>query len=215
MIDKGKIRESMRLYAVTDSSWLEGRSLVDCVADALEGGVTCVQFREKNKDSTELEVQAKAIRALCNEAGVPFIVNDAVGFALHVRADGVHLGKEDMAPAKARQRIGSSRILGISVQTVEEARSAEDAGADYLGVGAVFGTSTKPEATLVDRETLKAICDEVTIPVVAIGGLNTETIPQLQDSGIDGVALVSAIFAADDIKRASQDLRRAVDAIVT
>lgn len=211
MFTEKQVRDSMRLYAVTDRSWLRGRSLAGCVSQAIEGGVTCVQLREKESDTYEFEKLAIDIKRLCSDVGIPFIINDDVEAAVRLEADGVHVGQDDMDPMIVRNIVGPSMIIGVSVQTLEQAIEAENAGADYLGVGAMFGTPTKPEATEVSMETLYAICNQVSIPVVAIGGLNKQTIPELSGSGVDGAAVVSAIFDAQDIVQATSEVLKEVD----
>lgn len=207
-------RESLLLYAVTDRAWLGERSLVDCVSQAIEGGVTFVQLREKTAPRDEMIQLAHELSALCCERGVPFVIDDDVEIALEVGADGVHVGQDDMACAKARELLGADAIIGVSAQSVEQALKAQDEGADYLGVGALVPTPTKPEAVDVSRDELASICDAVDIPVVGIGGLNAGTIPLFVGTGIDGVAVVSAIFASDDCARSSRELRSIVEDVV-
>lgn len=199
-------KKSMRLYAVTDNAWTGGKPLAMQVEEALKGGATCIQLREKELEEDAFLEKAAAIKALCKTYGVPFIVNDNVSVAIRCGADGVHVGQQDMAAGNVRKLAGADMILGVSVQTVEQAVLAEQAGADYLGVGAVFSTSTKPDADMVSRDTLKAICEAVSIPVVAIGGIYPHNIMELAGTGVDGVALVSAIFASDDIANACKEL---------
>ena len=201
------LRESMLLYAVTDRSWLRGRSLADCVRQAVEGGATFVQLREKEAPFDEIVALGRELGAICREAGVPFVIDDNVDVALACGADGVHVGQDDMACAEARRRLGPDAIVGVSAQTVAQALQAQADGADYLGVGALIPTPTKPDAVDVTRDELRAICDAVDIPVVGIGGLNAQTIPTIAGCGADGAAVVSAIFAADDCLRATQELR--------
>ncbi len=196
----------MRLYAVTDRAWLGSRTLCEQVEAALKGGVTCVQLREKELEEAAFLREARELSALCRRYGVPFLVNDNVDIALASGADGVHVGQEDMDPAQVRLRAGKDMLLGVSVHTVEEAREAVRKGADYLGVGAMFPTGTKADAERVPRQILRDICAAVDVPVVAIGGLNRESIPRLSGSGVDGVALVSAIFSAEDIEGACREL---------
>ena len=196
------------LYAVTDSAWLGSRSLEACVEEALRGGATCVQLREKDASSEERMQLARALKAVCAAHGVPFLVNDDVECALAVDADGVHVGQDDMAAQDARALLGPHRIVGVSAQTVSQARSAYAAGADYLGVGALIPTATKPDAADVSFEELARICASVPIPVVGIGGLNAHTIPQLAGTRAAGAAVVSAIFAADDVYSQTAQLRR-------
>lgn len=197
----------MLLYAVTDRAWTGKQTLYQQVEDALKGGVTCVQLREKELDHAAFLQEAKDICALCRRYHVPFIVNDNVEIAIACGADGIHVGQEDMVATEVRRQVGENMILGVSVHTVEEAREAVQNGADYLGLGAVFPTNTKTDVDQMPTETLRAICDEVDIPVVAIGGINRDNIGKLSGSGIDGVALVSAIFSAPDIKTTCQELR--------
>ncbi len=207
------LRRSMRLYAVTDSTWLAGRSLADCVAQALEGGVTFVQLREKHLSTREIVALASTIVPLCHAAGVPFVINDDVEAALLSGADGVHVGQSDTACAEARRILGSDAIVGVSAQTVEQALAAEAAGADYLGVGALFKTDTKADAAVVSREELAAMCAAVSIPVVGIGGLNASTVSILDETGACGAAVVSALFAKDDIRAAARTLRFVLDGL--
>lgn len=207
MFSSQEIRESMLLYAVTDSAWLEGRTLSECVQQALEGGATFMQLREKDVDTARMIELSNTLLPLCRNAGVPFVINDDVEAALVVGADGVHVGQDDMACAKARQLLGPDAIVGVSAQTVAQALEAQAAGASYLGVGAVIPTPTKPDAVDVTREELMAIVDAVDIPVVAIGGLNASTVDAMAGTGIDGVAVVSAIFAAQDIVASTRSLK--------
>lgn len=204
---KERLREAMLVYAVTDRAWLRGRKLADCVRQAIDGGATFVQLREKEAPFDEMVELARELQAICAEAGVPFVVDDEVEVAIAAGADGVHVGQDDMACAQAREALGPDAIVGVSAQTVEQALKAQADGADYLGVGALIPTPTKPDAVDVTFDELRAICEAVDIPVVGIGGLNTETIGKLEGSGADGAAVVSAIFAADDCRRAASDLR--------
>ncbi|MCI9261938.1 thiamine phosphate synthase [uncultured Adlercreutzia sp.] len=211
MFDKKNLKEALRLYAVTDNAWLGERTLAECVAEALAGGATFVQLRDKQADEAALRAEAAELLALCRAAGVPFVVNDDVETALAVGADGVHVGQEDMACERARVLLGPDAIIGVSTQTVEQALAAEAAGADYLGVGGVRGTATKPEAGVLAPEEFRAIAAAVDIPVVAIGGIDVETVPLLADLDVVGAAVVSAIFAADDIENATRELSRIID----
>ena len=199
MYPRENLRRAMALYAVTDRAWLGERTLSACVEEALAGGATFVQLREKDAPQAEVVLRARALAPLCREAGVPFVVNDDVEAAR-------------IAGVEAREKLGPDAIVGVSVQTVEQALVAQADGADYLGVGAVFGTPTKPDAADVGTDGLAAICAAVDIPVVAIGGLNERTIPELAGTGADGAAVVSAIFAAEDIEEETRRLRAAVQA---
>lgn len=200
-------KEMMRLYAVTDRSWTGDRTLVSQVEEALKGGVTCVQLREKNLDEESFLQEALQMKELCDRYQVPLIINDHVDIALKSGAAGVHVGQGDMKVEEVRKLAGDHLIIGVSARTVEQALEAQRGGADYLGVGAVFGTTTKLDARPIERETLQAICNAVDIPVVAIGGISRENLPELKGSGVDGVALVSAIFAASDIEKQCRELR--------
>ena len=201
-------KESLLLYAVTDRHWLaEGEPLSHAVQQALEGGATLIQIREKNLEEGAFEQEAIELQALCRRYHVPFIVNDNVELALRIGADGIHVGQEDMEAGRVREMLGPDRILGVSAQTVEEALRAEAVGADYLGVGAVFPTGSKDDAVDVPHETLKAICEAVSIPVVAIGGITYENTELLKDSGIAGISVISAIFGQKEIEAATRKLR--------
>lgn len=197
----------LQLYAITDRHWLNGRTLAEQVRECLEGGATILQIREKNLPEAEFLEEAKEIQAICKEFKIPFIVNDNINIAAEIKADGVHVGQEDMDAKKVRDMLGENAILGVSASTVEEALKAEKDGADYLGVGAVFPTSTKGDADSVTFETLKEICEAVSIPVVAIGGISADNLLKLKGSGIDGVSVISAIFASDDITAATKNLK--------
>ena len=204
---KDEIRQGMLLYAVTDQSWLkEGQTLLSVCEDVLKNGATFLQIREKDLDAVRFETEAAKLKALCARYKVPYVVNDSVEIALAIDADGVHVGQSDISGRDIRSLIGPERILGISAGTVEEAIAAENAGADYIGVGAVFGTSTKKNARSMTMELLREIVDSVSIPVVAIGGISAGNILQLCGSGVDGVAVVSGIFATEDPGRATADL---------
>ncbi len=200
-------KKDMLLYAVTDRAWVGDKTLYEQVEQAIRGGVTMVQLREKHLDEAQFYQEALEIKELCGRYGVPFLINDNVALACKVQADGVHVGQDDMAASDVRAMIGPDKILGVSAQTVEQAMAAQKAGADYLGVGAVFSTSTKLDACEVTKQTLAEICAAVDIPVVAIGGIKKHNIMELAGTGIDGVALVSAIFAAEDIEQECAALR--------
>ena len=201
-------KEMMRLYAVTDRAWVGRQSLYEQVESALKGGVTCVQLREKELPEEYFLAEAMEISELCRRYGIPFFINDNVDIALACHADGIHVGQEDLDAAQVRQRVGDGMMIGVSVHCVEEALEAVKQGADYLGVGAMFATSTKTDVDVLPMETLRDICAAVDIPVVAIGGISRDNISQLSNTGVDGVALVSAIFAADDIENECRQLRK-------
>lgn len=204
---KEEIKSSMLLYAVTDRMWLkEGESLTKVYKEVLENGATFLQIREKDLDEETFEEEAKALKELCEKYHVPFVVNDNVDIALDIDADGVHVGQSDIKGRDIRSILGPDKILGISAGTVEEAVAAEKAGADYIGVGAVFGTSTKKDARNLSVEKLREISRAVTIPVVAIGGINKSNLMDLSGSAVHGVAVVSAIFAAEDVGKATAEL---------
>lgn len=196
---KDEIRKSMLLYAVTDRSWLkEGQTLLSVCEEILNNGATFLQVREKDLDAASFQEEAEQLKQLCLRYKIPFVVNDSVEIAMAIDADGVHVGQSDIKGRDIRSIIGEGKILGISAGTVEEAVAAEKAGADYIGVGAVFGTSTKKDARNLTVEKLKEITSTVSIPVVAIGGINSKNLMQLSGSGVDGVAVVSAIFASEE-----------------
>ena len=207
-------KKAMLLYAVTDRAWVGKQSLYEQVKSALKGGATCVQLREKELDDTAFLNEAIEISALCKQYGVPFFINDNVEIAIKCHADGIHVGQEDMEAAQVRQRVGNDMIIGVSVHSVEEALEAVKNGADCLGVGAMFSTSTKTDVNVLPKETLRDICAAVNIPVVAIGGIGKSNISQLAGTGVDGVALVSAIFAADDIENECRMLRKLSEEMV-
>jgi thiamine-phosphate pyrophosphorylase len=196
--------EDLLVYAVTDRSWLKGESLYSQVEKALKGGATFIQLREKELAEEQFLKEAIEINELCKMYNVPFVINDNVDIACKMDADGVHVGQSDMDAGNVREKLGANKIIGVSAQTVEQALLAERCGADYLGVGAVFPTGTKLDAVEVSYETLKAICDAVHIPVVAIGGITRDNIIELKGSGVSGVAVVSAIFANKDIEAATK-----------
>ena len=206
--------EELLLYAVTDRYWLGDETLYQQVEKTLKGGTTFVQLREKKLDEDNFLKEAIEIKELCRKYNVPFVINDTVDIALKMDADGVHVGQSDMEAGDVRAKLGPDKIIGVSTQTVEQAILAEKHGADYLGVGAVFPTTSKDDAAEVSYDTLKAICEAVSIPVVAIGGITQENVVKLAGSGIDGVAVISAIYAQKDIKKAAADLKEAVKAIV-
>lgn len=199
-------RNAMLLYVVTDRTWLGQNSLESQVEDTIRAGATLIQLREKDIEYDEFIIEAKKVKQITDKYKVPFIINDDINVALEIDADGVHVGQSDMNAKDVRKLIGSDKILGVSAQTVEQAIKAEQSGADYIGVGAVFTTSTKENADSVSFETLKEICSSISIPVVAIGGINGRNIMQLKGTGIDGVAVISAIFAKPDIYKATEHL---------
>ena len=207
-------KKAMLLYAVTDRAWVGRQSLYEQVESALKGGATCVQLREKELDDEAFLNEAVEISALCRRYGVPFFINDNVEIAIRCHADGIHVGQEDMEAAQVRRKVGDDMIIGVSVHSVEEAVEAVKNGADCLGVGARFSTSTKTDVSILPKETLRDICAAVDIPVVAIGGIGRSNISQLSGTGVDGVALVSAIFAADDIESECRILRKLSEEMV-
>lgn len=207
-------KKDLLLYAVTDRRWLGGRRLADQVEEALKGGVTFVQLREKDLDEERFLEEAREIKELCGRYQVPFVINDNVDIAQAVDADGVHVGQSDMEAGDVRARLGQDKIIGVSAQTVEQALLAESRGADYLGVGAVFATGSKADASEVDHETVKAICQAVHIPVIAIGGITGENVGVLTGTGVCGVAVISAIFAQEDVEEGTRKLKEAVRCMV-
>ena len=205
--DKRLDEKDLLLYAVTDRHWLNGRTLYEVVKESLDGGATFIQLREKELDNEHFLEEAKELKKLCAEYKVPFVINDNVDIAIQMDADGVHVGQSDMEAGDVRAKLGPDKIIGVSAQTVEQAILAEKRGADYLGVGAVFPTGSKDDADDVSHETLKAICDAVSIPVIAIGGITVDNTPELSGTGICGIAVISAIYAADDIPTATAKLK--------
>ena len=201
-------KEDLLLYAVTDRHWLKDETLENQVEKALQGGATFLQLREKSLDDDIFLAEAKEIQKLCKKYQVPFVINDNVDIALAIDADGVHVGQSDMEDLYVRKRLGPDKIIGVSAQNVQQALLAQKHGADYLGVGAVFPTGSKDDAEDVSFETLKAICQAVDIPVIAIGGITKENVSELKGSGICGIAVISAIFAQKDIKAATKELKK-------
>ena len=200
-------KKDLLLYAVTDRRWLaDGETLYQVVEQAIDGGVTFVQLREKGLAKDLFLEEAREIKKLCNARKIPFVINDSVEIALAMDADGVHVGQSDMEAGDVREKLGPDKIIGVSAQTVEQAKLAEAHGADYLGVGAVFATGSKDDAVEVGPQTLREICQAVSIPVIAIGGISKENVSQLTGSGICGIAVISAIFAQKDVKAASKEL---------
>lgn len=202
-----QLKDALLLYGVTDRLWLNGRTLEECVEQAILGGTTCIQLREKDLDHDSFLALAQRVKAVCSHHKVPFLINDALEIAYEVNADGVHVGQSDASCTQARRCLGPDAIVGVSVQTVDEARRAEQEGADYLGVGALIATPTKPDAIVVNREELHAICNVVEIPAIGIGGLTAQTIPDFAETGLVGAAVVSALFAAENITESAKHLR--------
>ena len=200
-------KDMLLLYAVTDRKPSAEQTLYEQVKEAILGGVTMVQLREKNLDEEELIREAVKIRELCHSFGVPLIINDNVDAAIKSGADGVHVGIEDMPVSEIRKRVGRDFIIGATAKTVEQAHSAQRSGADYLGVGAVFPSPTKKNAVRITNQQLKEIALAVKIPIVAIGGINTENALEIRNSGASGIAVVSALFSAEDIKAAAEKLK--------
>ena len=205
---------ALHLYAVTDRTWLRGQTLYQQVEQAILGGATFIQLREKQLDDDAFLQEAVEIQALCKRYHVPFVINDNVGIAKQMNADGVHVGQSDMEAGDVRALLGPDKILGVSAKTVEQAVLAQQRGADYLGVGAMFPTDSKSDASVITVDTLRDICRAVDIPVVAIGGINARNVDRLAGTGIDGAAVISAIFAAEDIQAAARDLKNRVTRIV-
>lgn len=207
-------REMLRLYLVTDKTWLRGRRLEEQVQESIESGATFIQLREKNMTYEAFVEQARVVKGVTDLYKIPFVINDSVEVAKEVDADGIHVGQGDMNARAVRMMLGQDKIIGVSARTVEQAIKAEVDGADYIGVGAVFTTATKLDASHVTYETLQDICRSVTIPVVAIGGVSEKNVGELKGSGIAGVAVVSAILSKESISKATKVLRRLVDTVV-
>ncbi len=208
-------KKQLLLYAVTDRNWLGTETLYDQVEKALKGGATFIQLREKELEEEQFLEEAKELKKLCRRYKVPFVINDNVGIAVKMDADGIHIGQSDMEAGNARERIGTQKILGVSVQTVEQALLAEKRGADYLGVGAVFHTGSKADADNVGHDTLKAICDAVSIPVIAIGGITKDNLIRLTGTGICGIAAISAVFAQKDIEKSTRILKKLTEEMIS
>ena len=200
-------KKDLLLYAVTDRIWIGDSTLYEQVEAALKGGATFIQLREKQLDEKAFLEEAREIQKLCKHYHVPFVINDNVGIAKEIDADGVHIGQSDMETREVRAKLGPDKIIGVSAQTVEQAKLAEAHGADYLGVGAVFPTGSKADAVEVDHQVLKDICQAVSIPVIAIGGITAENVQTLSGSGICGIAVISALFARKDIEKAAKQLK--------
>ncbi|MDU6640984.1 MAG: thiamine phosphate synthase [Alloscardovia omnicolens] len=211
---KQAVKDMMLLYGVTDRTWSSNYPLIQRITEALDNGMTCVQVREKHMRDEDFLSEAREVSALCKHYNVPFIINDNVDVAIACGADGIHVGQSDEAATQVRARVGSSMIVGVSASSLEEAIKAEKDGADYVGVGAVFSTSTKADADYLSMDELRAICETVNIPTVAIGGIHAGNIQLLQGTGIDGVAVVSAIFGADDSAAATAQLRALAEKVV-
>ena len=204
-------KKDLLLYAVTDRHWLGDRTLYEVVKESLDGGATFIQLREKNLDQEHFLEEAKELKKLCAEYKVPFVINDNVDIALEIDADGVHVGQSDMEAGDVRAKLGPDKIIGVSAQTVEQAVLAEKRGADYLGVGAVFPTGSKDDAVDVSHEMLKDICEAVSIPVIAIGGITVDNTPDLAGTGICGIAVISAIYAQENIPEATRKLKEVTE----
>ena len=207
-------KNDLLLYAVTDRHWLKGQTLYAQVEEAIAGGATFVQLREKQMDEADVLQEAKEIQALCRAHHIPFVINDHVEIAKAIQADGVHVGQSDMEALDVRRLLGEEAIIGVSAETVEQALRAQAHGADYLGVGAVFPTGSKDDAADVSMETLRAICEAVDIPVIAIGGISEDNVGQLAGSGICGIAVISAIFAQENIRDAAARLKQKTAAML-
>lgn len=208
-------KEMLLLYAVTDRSWAYRQSLYEQIEDALRGGVTMVQLREKYMDAEAFVEEAVQIKALCNAYHVPLIINDHVEVALKSGADGVHVGIEDTPVEEIRKKAGPDFIIGATAKTIEQAVAAEKAGADYLGVGAVFPSPTKKDAIRITNEQLKEICSAVSIPAVAIGGISLKNMDEIKGSGVKGIAVVSAVFAAENIRETTAALKIKAQAVIS
>lgn len=204
-------KDDMILYAVTDSSNTTKEYTLEMqVEDAIRGGATFVQLREKNVETEQLVQIGKKIKKVCNLYNIPFVIDDNIEAAILCGADGVHVGQNDLSPLEVRARLGSDAIVGVTAKTVEQAKKAEAEGASYLGSGAAFVTSTKSDTYVIPHKTIKEICNSVDIPVVAIGGIDESNVCELKGTDIDGIAVVSAIFAKEDIKKAAENLKEKV-----
>lgn len=206
--------QELSLYGITDSSWLQGRKLAEDVEKALNGGVTILQYREKKLKGEELEQEAKEVLKVCRSHNIKLIINDDVVLARTIGADGVHLGQGDMSIQEARKLLGENKIIGITAKTIEQAQKAQQGGADYIGSGAVFGSTTKTDAKPMEHDLLDQICSSVDIPVVAIGGIDKTNIHQLKGRKMAGFAIVSGIFKSDNIEKSTKELKTIVDLIL-
>lgn len=213
-MDRVWVKEKILLYGITDRTWLNGERLYNRVEEALKGGVSFLQLREKEISKEEILSEAVELKGLCRKYDVPLIINDDVELAVKSDADGVHVGQKDMDVREARKLLGPDKILGVSARTVEQAVSAEKFGADYLGCGDVFGTATKKDAGRLELNVLKDICNAVSIPVVAIGGIKNDNIIKLKGSGISGIAVISAVFGKNDAQSAAAELRKLAENII-
>lgn len=207
-------KKDMLLYAVTDRSWLNGKTLYEEVHEAIIGGATMIQLREKNLDEESFLAEAKQIKELCARYHIPLIINDNIDVALKINADGVHVGQDDMNVLNVRKILGPNKIIGVSAHNVTEAVAAVDAGADYLGSGAVFATGSKKDVNILEKRVLKEICETVDVPVTAIGGINEKNIIKLTGTGISGIAVISAIFASDNITKKTKELKELAKRVV-
>ena len=207
-------RKDLLVYAVTDRSWLRGKTLAEQVEEALKGGATMIQLREKELTGEPLEQLAKEVQAVCRRYGVPFLINDDVELAVKIGADGAHVGQEDMEAGNVRRLLGPDRILGVTAKTAEQVRAAVAAGADYLGSGAVFGSATKTNAKPMSLAQFREICEVSEVPVVAIGGITLGNMDELKGCGMAGFAIVSGIFAADDVEGMTGKIRAKAEELV-
>lgn len=213
-LKKDDVKKAMLLYAITDRTWLGNNSLYEQVEDAIKGGATFIQLREKNLSYEKFLEEAKKIKEITDKYGVPFVINDNVEIAKEIDADGVHVGQSDTEAKRAREILGKDKIIGISAGNLKEAIDAEKNGADYIGIGAMFHTDTKSDATSVTFEEAKEITGKVNIPVVAIGGINSENILSLKGTGVDGIAVISAIFSHENIYDATHKLRKLAEELI-
>lgn len=207
-------KKDILLYAVTDRSWLNGKTLYEEVHEAIMGGATMIQLREKNLDEESFLAEAKQIKELCAKYNIPLIINDNIDVALKIDADGVHVGQDDMNVLNVRKLLGPNKIIGVSAHNVKEAVAAVNAGADYLGSGAVFHTGSKNDVSILEKRVLKEICETVDVPVTAIGGINEKNIIKLTGTGISGVAVISAIFASENITKKTKELKELAERVV-
>lgn len=204
----------LALYAITDRKCIGDRGLEYSVEQALSGGATMIQLRDKEVDFDTLCKEADSLLKICQKYNAPLIINDNADVVIKTGADGVHLGQNDMELVKAREILGKDKIIGGSARTIELAQKAEQSGADYIGCGAVFGTLTKADAKYIGTQRLKEICTSLSIPVVAIGGVNAGNISQLEGCKISGVAVVSALFGAENVYTSAQELRKLADSVI-
>lgn len=208
-------RKKLKMYIITDRYWLNGRDLSKQVEEAILAGATFVQVREKGISDDEFVAIAKDIKKVTDKYNIPLVINDNLNVAIRVNADGVHIGQSDENLLEARKKLGESKIIGVTAKNIEQTLAAYNNGADYVGIGAVYSTNTKENVEVLSHQEIKNCCTCCDIPVVAIGGINKNTMHLLNDTGVDGVSVISAIFASDDITKSTKELVNSVEEILS